>query len=96
MNGGTQVSVPDTREKCNCLRHAEILDGYDEFNTYAVVGSLMDTTNLGRLDVQRHVTTLEDSREVSRLSSNNKEYISIINPLSTIFTRILQTIIITN
>ena len=47
-----------------------MLDGYDEFRTYIIVGTLKDTTNFGRL-VVLHRMTLEASRVVSRLSCNN-------------------------
>ena len=71
MAGGTQVRVPVTREKYHHPRHKKILDGYDYFNTYAILVSLGATTNFGRLDVRRHVMTLKASRVVSRLSHNN-------------------------
>ena len=38
LTGGMQVRVLGTRQKYNCTRHKKILDGYDEFNTYIVVG----------------------------------------------------------
>ena len=91
LTGGTQVCVPGTRQECHRARHEKILDGYENFNTYVFIGSLRDTTNCGRLNVQRHVITLEASRVVSRLSQNCKEYDSIINPLCTIYIQILRT-----
>ena len=91
-----QVCVPGTRQKYHSLRHKKKLDGYDDFNTYVVIGSLRATKNFGRLDIQRHVMILEASRVVSRLSHNNKEYDSSINPLRTVSTQILQTCIVTN
>ena len=96
LTGGTQVRVPMTRHKCHHLRHEKILNGYDDFNTYFVVGSLRARTNFGCLDIWRHVVTLEASKVVSRLSHNNKEYDSIINPLLTVFSWILRTVIVTN
>ena len=33
-----EVRVPGTRQKCHHLRHKTILDSYDDFNTYLVVG----------------------------------------------------------
>ena len=68
------MRVSGIRQKCHCPRHEKILDGYDDFNTYVVVGSLRATTNFGRSDVQCHVITLEASRVLSRLSQNNKEH----------------------
>ena len=44
---GTQVRVSVTGQKYHCLRHKEILDGYHDFSTYLVVGSLKDNTNFG-------------------------------------------------
>ena len=71
LAGGTQVRVPDNRQKLHCLRREKILDVYENFNTYVVVGLLRDTTNFVRLDVRRHVMNLEASRLVSRLFHNN-------------------------
>ena len=73
-----------------------LLGGYDDFNTYAAVGTFRATTSFRYSDVQRRVITSEASRVVSRLSCNNKSYNTIINPMCTIFTLILQTIIVTN
>ena len=61
-----------TRQRYHRLRHEKILDSYDKSNTYAVVRSLRDTTNFGRLDVQRHMMTLEATIVVGRISRNNK------------------------
>ena len=55
------MRVPGTRQKYHRPRHNNILDDYDDFNTYVVVGSLRAATNFGRLDVWRHVMTLEAS-----------------------------------
>ena len=96
LTGGTQVPMQGTNQKYHRPRHEKILDGYDDFNTYVVIGSLRATKNFGRLDIQRHVMILEASRVVSRLSHNNKEYDSSINPLRTVSTQILQTCIVTN
>ena len=43
-----EVRVPVTRQKCHCPRYKETLDGYNDFNTYVVVGSLRNTTSFGR------------------------------------------------
>ena len=64
--------MPGNIQKCHRPRHEKILDGYENFNTYVVVGSLRDTNDFGSLNVRRYVTTLEASRVVSRLSHNNK------------------------
>ena len=96
LSGDTKVCVPGTRHKCHHPGHEKILDGYDEFNTYIIVGSLRPTIHFGRLEVRRHVMTSEYSRVVSRISHNNKEYGSIIYPLCTISTQILRTIVVTN
>ena len=64
--------MPGTRQKCHRPRHEKILDGYDDFNTYVVMGSLRATTIFLRLDLRRHVMTLEASILVSKLSHNNK------------------------
>ena len=50
LTGGT-VRVPGTRQKYHCPRYEKLLDGYEYFNTYVVVGSLRATTNFGHLDV---------------------------------------------
>ena len=68
----TQVRVTGTRKKFHRPRHKKILDGYDKFNTYVIVGSLRATTNFRRSDVRHHVMTSEASRLVSRLYHNNK------------------------
>ena len=81
LTGGTQVRVPVTRQKYHRMRHKKILDGYDNFNTYVLVGSLRDTTKFGRSDRQRHVMTLEASRVVISISKNNKN----TTVLSTLF-----------
>ena len=49
-----------------------MLDGYDDFNTYTVVGSLGATTNLERSGILCYLMTLEASIVVSRLYHNNK------------------------
>ena len=90
------MRVPGTRQKCHHPRHDKILDGYYNFNTYVVLGSLSTTTNFGRTYVQYHVMTSEASRVVSIIYHNNKEYDSIINPLCTISTNILQKSVVTN
>ena len=72
LTGGTKVRVPGNIQKCHRPRHKKILDGYDDFNNYVVVVSLRATNNFGRLDVRRHVMTLEASRVVCRLSHNSK------------------------
>ena len=46
LTGGMQVRVPGTRHKCHRRRHKKIFYGYDNFNTYVVVGSLRDTNIL--------------------------------------------------
>ena len=51
LTGGTQLRVPGTRYKCHRPRHEKIFYGYDDFNTYVIVGSLRGTTNSGSLDV---------------------------------------------
>ena len=51
LTGGMQVRVPKTRQKCHHPRHEKILDGYENFNTYVVLGSLMATNNFGRSEV---------------------------------------------
>ena len=51
LTGSMKLCVPVTRQKCNCPRYKEILDGYDDFSTYAIVGSLRDTTTFGCLDI---------------------------------------------
>ena len=51
LTGGTHMRVTGTRQKCHHPIHEKILDGYEKFSTYVVVGSLRDTTNFGRLDV---------------------------------------------
>ena len=69
---GMQVVVPVNRHKCHPSRLEEILDGYDDFNTYVVVELLRATTNFGCLDVRRHVMTSESSIAVSMIYRNNK------------------------
>ena len=54
-----QVCVPGTRQKYHSLRHKKTLDGYDDFNTYLVVGSFRDTTNFGNLKYGR-TTSCDD------------------------------------
>ena len=76
---GTQVSVPGTRQKCHHPSHMKILDDYDDFNNYVVVGSFRDTTNFGSLDVRRHMMTFEASREVSSFSHNNNNTTILLN-----------------
>ena len=71
LTGGTQVCVPVTRQKYHRPRHNQVLDGYDNFNTYVVVGSLRATTNIGRLDLQCHVMNLYASKLLSRIYHNN-------------------------
>ena len=66
------MRVPGTRHECHPPRHDKILDSYEIFNTYAVVGSLRANTNFGRSDVQRHVITSEASRLVGIIHHNNK------------------------
>ena len=90
------MRVPVTKQKFHHPRHDKILDGYDNFNTYVVLGSLRTTYNFRRLYVRCQLMTSEASRVVSNLSHNNKEYESIINPLRTICTHTLQTIIFAN
>ena len=68
----TQVRVPGTRQKYQHPRNNNILDENDDFNTYVVVGSLRAATNFERLEVRRHVMTLEASRVVSRIYHNNE------------------------
>ena len=51
FTGGMQVRVSGTRHKHHRPRHEKILDVYDNFNTYFVVGLLRATTNFGCLDV---------------------------------------------
>ena len=72
LNGGMQVHVSGTRKKRHCLKHEKILNGYEDFNIYVVVGSLRATNNSGRLDEQHHVMTLEYGRVVSSIFHNNK------------------------
>ena len=96
LNGGTQVRVPGTRQKCHRPRPEKILDGYDNSNTYIVLGSLGITANFGRLDIYLHAMILEDIKVVRRIYHNNKEYGGIINPLHTVSTQILRTIIVTD
>ena len=61
-------------------------DGYENSNTYIVVGSLRVTTNFVISDVLRRSMTSGDSKVVIRISYNNKEYNVIINPLHTLST----------
>ena len=70
LTGGTQVRVSVTIQKYHHFRYKEILDGYNKFSTYVVVGSLRDTTYFGHLDVQ-YCMTLEASKSLSRISHNN-------------------------
>ena len=59
FTGDMQVRVIVTRQKYHSPRHMQIWYGCDNFYTYLVVVSLSATTSSGRLDVQRHVMTLE-------------------------------------
>ena len=70
LTGGRQLHVPKTRQKYHRLSHKEILDGYDNYNTYVIVVSLRNTTNFVHLYVRRRIS-LEASRVVSRISHNN-------------------------
>ena len=72
LAGGTKVRVSVTGQKYHRLRHKKILDGYDNFISYVVIGSLKATANFGRLDVRRCMMTSEASRVVSSISHNNK------------------------
>ena len=71
LTGGKQVRVPVTRQKCHCPRYKEILDGYNDFRNYVVVGSLKATTNFGRSNVH-HIFLSEASKVVSRIHYNDK------------------------
>ena len=71
INRETRIFVLATRHKYHRTKHKKLLDDYDDFNNYVIVGSLRATTNFGGLDVPPHVMTLEASRVVSRLSHNN-------------------------
>ena len=51
LTGSTKLRVPVTRQKFHRPRYKEILDGYDDFSTYAIVVSLRDTTNFGCLAI---------------------------------------------
>ena len=81
LTGGTQVCVPATRQKYHRIRQDKILNGYENFSTYVVVGSLRDTTNFGRLEVWRCTMKSEVSIFVSRLSHNSNN----TTVLSTLF-----------
>ena len=88
--------MPGIRHKYHRPRQKKTLDGYDDFNTYVVVGSLTATNNFGRLDVQRYAITLEARRVVIRLFHNNNN----TTVLSTLFIPYLcesyEKIIVTN
>ena len=71
LNGVMQAFIPVNIHKYHHPRHEKILDGYDYFNTYIVVGILRATINFRRSDVRRHVMALEAIRVVSRISCNN-------------------------
>ena len=43
-----RVHVSVNRQTCHCTRYKEILDGYDDFKTYVIVGLSRVTTNFGR------------------------------------------------
>ena len=81
LNGGTQVRVLGTSQKCQIPMHKKILDGYDDFNSYVVILSFRDTTNFERLDIQRYGMSSKASKIVSRTSHNNKN----TTVLSTLF-----------
>ena len=81
LTGGMQARVPGTRHKYHHLMYKKILDGYDNFNTYVVIGCFRATTDFGCPGIQCHVMTLEDSIVVSKISHNNKS----ITVLSTLF-----------
>ena len=68
---GTRVSMPVTRQKYHCPRYKEIMDGYNTFITYFIVGYLRATTNAVYLDVRNCMTT-EASKVLIRISQNNK------------------------
>ena len=59
------MSLSDSQTK-----YKKILDGYDDFRTYVIVGYMRDTTNFGDLDVLHHII-LVSSRVISRISYNN-------------------------
>ena len=71
--------LPVTRQKCHLPRYKEILDGYDDFRTYVIVGSLKCATYFGRLDAWRCITS-EASRVVCRIYNNNNN-----TPISSTF-----------
>ena len=68
LNGGKQLRVPETRNKCHWPRYTKTLNGYDNINTYVVVLLLRVTTSFGCSDVRCHVLTSEDIIVVRRLS----------------------------
>ena len=86
LNGGMQVRVPGNRYKYHRLRHNKILDSYDDFNNYVVIGSSRATMNFGCSDVQHHVMTSKYSIVISRIYHNNKNTIV----LSTLFVSYLS------
>ena len=69
--------MPGTRQKYHRPRHKKILDGYDNFNTHVFVGSSRATNNFRRLEVQRHVMTLEASRVEISIYHNYKNTTSL-------------------
>ena len=75
------MRVPGTRQKYQHPRNNNILDDNDDFNTYVVVGSLRAATNFERLEVRRHVMTLEASRVVSRIYHNNNNNNTVLSTL---------------
>ena len=75
------MHVPVTGQKYYHPRHKKVLDGYDKFINYVVVGSLKATNNFERLDVRRRMMTSEASVVVSSISHNNKN----TTVLSTLF-----------
>ena len=67
LSGDTKVCVPGTRHKCHRSRHEKILDGYEKFSTYIIVGSFRASINFGRSYVRCHVMTSGYSRVGSRI-----------------------------
>ena len=47
FTGGMQVRGPVAGQKYQCPRNNKILDGYENFSTYVIVGSLKAATNFG-------------------------------------------------
>ena len=66
------MCVTVTGHEYHCSRHRKILDGCDDFSTYAVLGSFKAATSFGRFYVHRSMITSEASALVSRLYHNNK------------------------